>query len=209
MAENHEIKNTIENGKGNELFPVFFRMDKLHLVVIGGGLVGTEKVGAILKNSPAASIHVIAPEISDEIVEWTKAHPGVKVFYKPYEAEDLDGADLIIAATCIHTLNAQVQADAKEKKILINVADTPELCDFYLGSVVQKGDLKIAISTNGKSPTFAKRMREMLEEAIPMNIDAVLQQLNQIRNTLKGDFEYKVQKMNEITKSMNEENNKK
>ena len=205
MEANHEINNTIQNGKGNELFPVFFRMDKLHVVVIGGGLVGTEKIGAILKNSPAASIHVIAPEISNDIVAWSNIHSGLKLFYKSYESKDLDEADLIIAATCIHLLNAQVQADAKQKKILINVADTPELCDFYLGSIVQKGDLKIAISTNGKSPTFAKRIREMLEEVIPMNIDAVLQQLNQIRNKLKGDFDYKVQKMNEITKSMNEE----
>lgn len=204
MEENNQIAKTTENGKGNELFPVFFRMDKLHMVVIGGGLVGTEKVGAILKNSPSASIHVVAPEISDEIVAWAKSHSGLKLFHKPYEPKDIAGADLIIAATCIHVLNAQVQVDAKQQNILINVADTPDLCDFYLGSVVQKGDLKIAISTNGKSPTFAKRMRELLEEVIPMDIDSVLQQLNQIRNKLKGDFEYKVQKMNEITKSMNE-----
>lgn len=209
MEEKNQITNTIENGKGNELFPVFFRMDKLHVVVIGGGVVGTEKVGAILRNSPAASIRVVAPQISDEIVALAKTHSGLTLVNKSYEPKDIDGADLIIAATCIHVLNAQVQVDAKQKNILINVADTPELCDFYLGSVVQKGDLKIAISTNGKSPTFAKRMREMLEEAIPMNIDAVLQQLNQIRNKLKGDFEYKVQKMNEITKSMNEEKDKK
>jgi len=206
MEENKENSKTIENGKGNELFPVFFRMDKLHVVVIGGGAVGTEKVGAILRNSPSASIHVIAPEISNEIVEWAKHHTGLKISYKPYESKDLAGADLVIAATCIHVLNAQVQADAKQQNILINVADTPDLCDFYLSSVVQKGDLKIAISTNGKSPTFAKRMRELLEDALPMDIDSILQQLNQIRNKLKGDFEYKVQKMNEITKSMNEEN---
>lgn len=209
MEENNQIAKTNENGKGNELFPVFFRMDKLQVVVIGGGLVGTEKVGAILKNSPAASIRVIAPQISDEIVSWSNVHAGLTLVHKSYEPKDLDGADLIIAATCIHVLNAQVQADAKQKNILINVADTPDLCDFYLGSVVQKGNLKIAISTNGKSPTFAKRMRELLEEVIPIDIDSVLQQLNQIRNKLKGDFEYKVQKMNEITKSMNEEKDKK
>jgi precorrin-2 dehydrogenase/sirohydrochlorin ferrochelatase len=159
MEAKNQIENNIENGKGNELFPVFFRMDKLQLVVIGGGAVGTEKVGAILKNSPRASVHVIAPEISREIVAWSKVHAGLKLSYKTYGSADIDGADLIIAATCIQELNATVQADAKQKKILINVADTPELCDFYLSSVVQKGDLKIAISTNGKSPTFAKRAR--------------------------------------------------
>ena len=192
------------NGKGNELFPVFFRMDKIHIVVIGGGAVGTEKVGAILKNSPSASIHVIAPEITAKIVEWSKLYSGLKLTYKEYEPSDLNGADLVIAATCINMLNAQVQIDAKQKNILINVADTPELCDFYLSSVVKKGDLKIAISTNGMSPTFAKRMRELLEDVLPDSIDAVLQQLHQIRNKLKGDFEYKVKKMDEITKVMNE-----
>jgi precorrin-2 dehydrogenase/sirohydrochlorin ferrochelatase len=202
-VSDHIEKN--QSGKENELFPVFFRMDKLHLVVIGGGAVGTEKVGAILKNSPAASINVVAPEISQTIIDWTKAHPGLTLSYKEYTPLDLTGADLVIAATCISILNAQVQVDAKQKGILINVADTPELCDFYLGSIVQKGALKIAISTNGQSPTFAKRLRELLEDALPDSIDAILQQLNEIRNKLKGDFEYKVKKMDEITKAMKDD----
>lgn len=199
------VSNHIEkkqSGKENELFPVFFRMDKLRLVVIGGGAVGTEKVGAILKNSPAASVNVVAPEISETIVALTEKHPGLTLSYKAYEPSDLAGADLVVAATCIHTLNAQVYQAAKQKGALINVADTPDLCDFYLGSIVQKGALKIAISTNGQSPTFAKRMRELLEEALPDSIDDILQQLNEIRNKLKGDFEYKVKKMDEITKAM-------
>lgn len=205
MDVSKDIEEHKQSGKENELFPVFFRMDKLHLVVIGGGAVGTEKIGAILKNSPAASINVVAPEISQTIVDWTAQHPGLKLSYKAYASSDLTGADLVVAATCITLLNAQVQVDAKQKGILINVADTPELCDFYLGSIVQKGALKIAISTNGQSPTFAKRMRELLEDVLPDSIDAILQQLNEIRNKLKGDFEYKVKKMDEITKAMKDE----
>lgn len=194
-------KDMHANGKGNELFPVFFRMDKLRIAVIGGGAVGTEKTGAILKNSPSARIKIVAPEIRQEIVDLASVHTGLELYFKPYEASDLDGVDLIIAATCIEELNAQVQLDAKSKRILVNVADTPDKCDFYLSSVVQKGDLKIAISTNGRSPTFAKRMRELLEDTLPDGIDAILQQLNEIRNKLKGDFEYKVKKMDEITKA--------
>jgi precorrin-2 dehydrogenase/sirohydrochlorin ferrochelatase len=201
----NEIELPKKNGKENELFPVFFRMDKLHMVVIGGGAVGTEKIGAILKNSPAASIKVVAPEINQTIVDWTEKHAGLSLTYKAYESNDLAGADLVVAATCITFLNAQVQLDAKKLGILINVADTPELCDFYLGSIVQKGALKIAISTNGQSPTFAKRMRELLEDVLPDSIDAILQQLNEIRNKLKGDFEYKVKKMDEITKAMKDD----
>jgi len=205
MNAENEIGDTNKNGKGNELFPVFFRMDKLKVLVVGGGQVGTEKIGAILRNSPAAMIHVVAPEISKEIVDWANQFSGLTISYKAYAADDLVHTDLVIAATCIRPLNAQVQRDAKQQGVLINVADTPELCDFYLGSIVQKGDLKIAISTNGQSPTFAKRMRELLEEALPDSIDSILQQLNDIRNKLKGDFEYKVKKMDEITKAMKEE----
>jgi len=84
---------------------------------------------------------------------------------------------------------------------LINVADTPELCDFYLGSIVTKGDLKIAISTNGKSPTLSKRIREFFEAILPENIDELILNLHDYRNTLKGNFEEKVNKLNEITSS--------
>ena len=83
---------------------------------------------------------------------------------------------------------------------LVNVADTPALCDFYLGSIVQKGHLKIAISTNGKSPTAAKRIKQVLQESLPDELDEVLENLNKIRNELKGNFGYKVKKMNAITK---------
>jgi len=98
------------------------------------------------------------------------------------------------------TLNHKIYQAAKEKQILINVADTPDLCDFYLGSIVTKGDLKIAISTNGKSPTLSKRLREFFEEILPENINELIVHLHDYRNTLKGSFEEKVQRLNDITK---------
>ena len=81
----------------------------------------------------------------------------------------------------------------------MNVADTPDQCDFYLGSIVQKGNLKIAISTNGKSPTMAKRMKEVLQQALPNELDDSITNLNTIRNKLNGSFETKVKRLNEIT----------
>jgi siroheme synthase-like protein len=89
----------------------------------------------------------------------------------------------------------------RRKNVLINVADTPDLCDFYLGSVVTKGNLKIGISTNGKSPTIAKRMREYLEEALPDDTNALLENMRTIRDKMKGDFDEKVKALNEITSS--------
>jgi len=191
-----------KTSEGNLLFPVFFRLDKLQLLVVGAGAVGWEKVGAIFKNSNNARVKVVAPEIREEILELARQYPNLELVYKPYDSSDLEGVDLIIVATCIHELNAQVFKDAKEKKILCNVADTPDSCDFYMCSVVKKGDLKIAISTNGKSPTFAKRMREMLEDILPDNINKILDNLTKIREKLKGDFEYKTKKLDEITSIM-------
>lgn len=190
------------SSEGNLLFPVFFRLDRLSVVVIGGGAVGTEKVTAILSNSPFAKVKVVAPEIRTEIQQLTLLHSGLELVYKRYDSTDLVGADLVVAATCFVELNLQVHSDAKRTRQLINVADTPDLCDFYLSSIVKKGDLKIAISTNGKSPTFAKRLREILTDALPDSIDGILQQLHTLRNSLKGDFEFKVQKMDEITKEI-------
>ena len=84
----------------------------------------------------------------------------------------------------------------------MNVADTPDLCDFYLGGIVTKGNLKVAISTNGKSPTAAKRLRQLLEEVLPDELDDLLENLHAYRETLKGDFEYKVKAMNEVTANL-------
>ena len=188
----------------NHLFPIFLKLDNLHTLVVGGGAVGIEKLGAVLANSPYAKVTVVAPEIRDEILELAKQHPHVLLKYKTFDASDLDGKDIVIAATCIKEVNALVKQEAKNKKVLANIADTPNLCDFYLGSIVQRGDLKIAISTNGKSPTLAKRLREMFTEIIPEGIQELLDNLKTVRDALKGDFEYKVKKLNEITTIMRE-----
>jgi siroheme synthase-like protein len=88
---------------------------------------------------------------------------------------------------------------ARSRNIPVNVADTPDLCDFYLGSVVTKGQLKIGISTNGQSPTFAKRFRQVLEDVLPDETNDLVVNLRAIRDRLKGDFQYKVKKLNEYT----------
>jgi siroheme synthase-like protein len=104
----------------------------------------------------------------------------------------------------------QIREMVRKKRLLINVADTPDLCDFYLGAVVTKGNLKIGISTNGKSPTIAKRMREYLEEALPDDTNALLENMRSIRDKMKGDFSEKVKTLNEITSSwLNKQNKEK
>ena len=88
---------------------------------------------------------------------------------------------------------------AKARGIKVNAADQPDLCDFYLGSIVNKGNLKIAISTNGKSPVLAKRMREYFTAIIPDNIDESLAILHQFRANHKGDLQQKLNDLNAIT----------
>jgi precorrin-2 dehydrogenase/sirohydrochlorin ferrochelatase len=187
----------------NALFPIFLKLEELNTLVVGGGNVGLEKLEAIFRNSPKATVTLVSPEIRDEIKALVPHHNLTLVFEK-YHFSHLEGIDIVTAGTDSKEVNRQVRDDCKAKRILVNIADTPNLCDFYLSSVVVKEDLKIAISTNGKSPTFAKRFREILEEIIPENLQETLNNLQAIRNKLKGDFQSKVQKLNEITKVMQE-----
>jgi precorrin-2 dehydrogenase / sirohydrochlorin ferrochelatase len=114
---------------------------------------------------------------------------------------DVWNRDLVILATDDRKLHESIREFTRSRNLLINVADTPDLCDFYLGSVVTKGNLKIGISTNGKSPTISKRIREYLEEALPEDTNELLDNMQKIREQIKGDFSEKVKVLNEVTSS--------
>lgn len=183
----------------NNLYPIFLKVSQLNFLIVGGGNVGLEKLSFLLKSSPNAKVEVVAPVFLPELVTLAARHD-IKLTKRKYESNDLENRHLIIACTDDLAVNKQVSEEAKAKNILVNVADTPELCDFYLGGVVTKGHVKIAISTNGKSPTTAKRIRQFLEEVIPEDINELVQNLNEFRKSIKGDFEQKVSIMNEMTK---------
>lgn len=185
--------------EGNTLFPVFIKLHTLQTLLVGAGPIGLEKLTTLLSNSPLAQIKIVALEIIPEVEELSRDLPNVQIQQKAFEVQDLDDVNLVIAATNNDTLNLEIRAAAKERKLLVNFADKPALCDFYLGSVVKKGDLKIAISTNGKSPTVAKRLKELLNESLPEDIDLALQQMAALRLTLEGDFAEKVRVLNEVT----------
>ncbi|RAI99449.1 precorrin-2 dehydrogenase/sirohydrochlorin ferrochelatase/hypothetical protein [Chitinophaga skermanii] len=192
----------------NHLFPVFFKLEQLHVLVVGGGNIGHEKVSAMLQNCPGAHISVVATRFNEELEVMAKQYNDVELIRKPFSCGDLFGKQLVIAATNDKDLNYTVWEKAKASKVLINVADTPALCDFYLGSVVTKGNLKIAISTNGKSPTMAKRIKQILQESIPDGVNELLDNLHRLRDRLKGDFAAKVKQLNEITAGLVEEDKK-
>jgi siroheme synthase-like protein len=184
---------------GNQLFPVFLKLNNLHTVLVGGGNVGLEKLTAILNNSQRARVTIISKTFLPEIHLLATQYEGLSIIQKSFTDDDLNAAEVVIAATNDSELNKYVRQSAHDRKLLINVADKPELCDFYLGSIVKKGDLKLAISTNGKSPTVAKRLKEVLNESLPEELDTTLQQMSELRNTLSGDFADKVKKLNSVT----------
>ncbi len=190
----------INEAEKNHLFPVFLKLEDLEVLVVGAGNVGLEKLTAILTNAPGSSVTVVATEISQQVKTLAESHPKVKLIEKAFEPEDLDEKEIVIVAVNDKTISNYIRVLSKQKKLLVNVADTPELCDFYLGSIVDKGNLKIAISTNGKSPTIAKRMKEQLNELIPDEIEGVIQNMHSIRQDLKGDFADKVRQLDDLTK---------
>ncbi len=185
---------------GNLLFPVFLRLDKLNLLVVGAGEVGWEKLSYMFKHASNAQVTVVAPEIREEIRGLAAQFPGqIKLIERGFKPKDLRKKDIAIAATADRVLNGQVVRLAKKKGVLVNAADMPDLCDFYLSSVVKKGDLKLAISSNGKSPTMTKRLREFFEEVLPEDLDQTIANLEALRASLKGDFQEKVRALNEAT----------
>lgn len=187
--------------KQNELYPIFLKTEQLEILIVGGGFVALEKLSFLLKSSPNSKVTLVAPFFREVTIELAKRFQ-LKMIVDSYKKLYLENKDIVIATTNNTIVNVQVYKDCKEKNILVNVADNPPYCDFYMGGIVTKGNVKVAISTNGKSPTTAKRLRQFFEEVIPDNIDDLVKNLNKYRKTIKGNFEEKVEKLNEFTKSL-------
>ena len=185
----------------NTLYPIFLKASQLNILIVGGGNVAEEKLHFLTKSSPDAKVTMVSPMFRDA----TKALANkfhVKMIVDQYNENYLYGRHMVIATTDRPEVNLQVYQDCRKLNTLVNVADNPPLCDFYMGGIVTKGHVKVAISTNGKSPTTAKRLRQFFEEVLPEDISKMVENLNAYRKTIKGDFEEKVDKMNEITQKL-------
>jgi siroheme synthase-like protein len=186
----------------NNLFPVFLKLEQMTILIVGGGNVALEKLHAVLYNSPSANIILVGSIIKGEIKKLASDQENIKLAERNFEFNDLANADIVIVAVNDVTTSGIIRNEAKAIGKLVNVADKPELCDFYLSSVVRKGNLKIAISTNGKSPTIAKRLKETFNEVLPAELDEVLDNMQTIRGKLNGNFSDKVKRLNSITKDL-------
>lgn len=195
-----------ERESRNNLYPIFLKAKNLNILIVGGGFVAEEKLTFLLKSSPDAHVTMVSPMFRPNTIALAKK--GCVTLVKAvYDKTYLKGKHVVIATTNVPETNIQVWQDCRLQSKLVNVADNPPYCDFYMGGIVTKGHVKVAISTNGKSPTTAKRLRQFFEDVIPENINNLVENLNIYRKTIKGDFEEKVETLNTFTKGLIEKKN--
>jgi precorrin-2 dehydrogenase / sirohydrochlorin ferrochelatase len=161
-------------GEDAILYPVFLDLDGRHCVIVGGGEVANRKARKLLQ--ARAEVVVISPEVKPEL-----ASVAVEVWRKPYEEGDLEGAFLAFAATDRREVNAAVAREAQRRGIPVNVADEPSEGDFALPSTLRRGQLQVAVSTGGASPTLARRIRHELEDVFGYEWAGVVAALQRAR----------------------------
>ena len=163
------------------LFPIFLKLDGKPCLVVGAGRIAQGKIAGLLESG--ARVHVVAPIATAQVQAWSEAGT-ISWEARPFETSDLDDTFLVVAATASPEANNAIYADAQRRRILCNVVDVPDLCDFYYAAVVRRGKLQVAISTAGESPTLAQRLRKEIEQHIPEEYAAWLDKVGRERRTL-------------------------
>jgi uroporphyrin-III C-methyltransferase/precorrin-2 dehydrogenase/sirohydrochlorin ferrochelatase len=163
------------------LFPIFVKLAGRRCLVVGAGTVGQAKIQSLL--DAGAQVHVVAPHGTATVTEWAQSG-ALSWEVREFQSSDLEATFLVIAATNSTATNAVIHQEAQQRNIMCNSVDDPENCDFYYGSVVRRGDLQIAISTAGKSPALAQRLRQDLEKRIGPEYTAWVDELGAQREKL-------------------------
>ncbi len=163
------------------LFPIFLKLDGRQALVVGGGRVGEGKVRGLLR--AGARVRVVAPGATARVQAWAK-QGRIVWSRRAFAPEDLRGAALAVVATPFTELNDRVARLARSRRVPVNVVDDPDRCDFYYPSVVRRGPLTIAISTEGRSPAFARRLRVALERSLDSKLGAEVRRLGRERRRL-------------------------
>ena len=163
------------------LFPMFLKLAGRQCLVVGAGKVGEPKIGGLIDSG--ARIHVVAIEATGQVRDWAAAGK-IDLELRAFSTNDLDGKFLAIVATASKHLNQLVYREANERGVLCNVVDVPEYCDFFYPAVVRRGDLQIAISTNGQSPSLAQKLRQQLEVQFGPGYAAWVEQLGETRRLI-------------------------
>jgi precorrin-2 dehydrogenase / sirohydrochlorin ferrochelatase len=162
-------------------YPVHLDIRGRSCLVVGGGGVGTRKADTLV--SCGAQVKVVSLEVTDELQRMA-AEGRIILMKRPYASADLSGMFLVIGATDDEDLNRRISADAEGSRTLCNIADRPEKCNFFLPSIVRRGDLVITVSTSGNSPALAKKLRHTLEAQFGEEYAVLLELLGAIRKRL-------------------------
>lgn len=165
------------------LFPMFVKLAGRRVVVVGGGEIAASKMDSLLQAE--AKVVVVSPAVNAQVAGLVRERK-IDWLPKEFSAEDLEGAFLVIAATSVPSVNEAVYRAADARGLLCNAVDDIENCHFYYGSVVQRGDLQLAISTNGKSPALAQRLRKELEAQFGPEYESWLEWLGAARDVLRS-----------------------
>ena len=165
-------------------YPVNLDIRGRACLVVGGGRVGARKVDTLLKCG--ADVTVVSPETTAQL-DRLAADGAVQLKKRPYRSTDVKGCFLVIGATDNEGLNRQIHADAEAQQVLCNIADRPEICNFILPAIVLRGDFMLAISTAGKSPAFAKHMRQLLESQFGPEYGQLLDLMGAVRQKLLAE----------------------
>ena len=162
-------------------YPVFLDLDSQKVLVVGGGAVAERKIRTLLIYG--CQISVISPHLTPPLKELAGKK---RIHHLPYESlgKSLDDAFMVIAATDDPEVNRQIASQAKEKGLLVNAVDQPGDSNFIMPSIVKRGDLQIAISTAGKSPALAKKLRKEMERTFGPEYDSFIELLGMIRKEL-------------------------
>jgi precorrin-2 dehydrogenase / sirohydrochlorin ferrochelatase len=164
-------------------YPIALDLHQKACLVVGGGSLATEKVEGLLV--AGATIKVVSATVTPTIAYLAEVGE-ITLHQRPYRADDLEGIYLAYGATEDRAENARVAADARQVGVIVNAVDDIPNCDFFAVSIVRRGDLQIAISTNGRSPAFARWVREYLDAWIPKAFGGVLDALADVRQDLRA-----------------------
>ena len=175
------------------LFPMFMKLAGKQCLVVGAGKVGEPKIGGLIDTG--ALVQVVAMEASDTVRGWAEAGK-IGLELRRFSAADLDGKFLAVAATASNSLNRLIYRQAQQRGVLCNVVDVPEYCDFFYPAVVRRGDLQIAISTAGQSPSLAQKLRQQLERQFGPEYAAWVEQLGETRRLILASDLDKERKLN-------------
>ena len=163
------------------LFPMFIKLGGRQVLVVGAGKVGEPKIGGLLETG--ARIRVVALEATPTVREWARSG-NIDLELRAFANDDLPGAFLVVAATASRTLNERIYREAQKLGVLCNVVDVPDLCDFFYPSLVRSGDLQIAVSTAGQSPSLAQKIRQQLEKQFGPAYAAWVAELGETRKLI-------------------------